>query len=499
MTSSTAAPVMAGRSVSSRPPLPNSKLKSIKPNLIGSTLVAVYIFLLTGRALDLSPLHVLHIPLLMLILLTITMISRGDLQHSFSDSMTRYFGFFTLWVIICYPFSTWRFASMPSVQLQVQAFVIFLIIVQIIRSKRDYEKVAGAYAYAILAAALFSFHYGRNVEGRIALAGGTLGDPNEFALHLVVGLPFWWFKASRATGFRKALFFACTLPIFYAFARAGSRAGLLALGVLFLITFIFAQGSKKVLLAVVAVVGVASTTVFLPGYVQARFLTFFTPQEGTYDTATRERIESDIASSNERKALLMQSISMTLHHPIVGVGPGDFSFVAWDERKAETGMGGDNLVSHNTYTQISSETGFPGFFLFFTTVILGVRYSYSDFRRLSKTNPQLAQYGRYLFSALAALSVGIFFLSVGYTHLLGIMFAFTLAFRRMVATLEEPVQTASTLSAPKPLSAPVTARPRPLYSARTDRPRSSGLRSSVQNQIQPPQFGHRADRTKSRS
>lgn len=490
---------MGGRSLSSRPVLPNSKLKSVKPDLVGSTLVALYIFLLTGRALDLSPLHVLHIPLLMLILLSITTISRGDLQHSFSDRMTRYFGLFTLWVIICYPFSTWRYASLPSVQLQLQAFVIFLIIVQLIRSKRDYEKVAGAYAYAILAAALFSFHYGRNVEGRIALAGGTLGDPNEFALHLVLGLPFWWFKASRATGFRKAFFFACTLPIFYAFARAGSRSGLLALSVLFLITFIFAQGSRKVLLVVVAVIGVASTTVFLPGYVQARFLTFFTPKDGGYDAATRERIESDIASSNERRALLMQSLSMTLHHPLLGVGPGDFSFVAWDERKAETGIGGESLVSHNTYTQISSETGLPGFLLFFATVILGVRYSYTDFRRLSKTNPELAQYGRYLFSALAALSVGIFFLSVGYTHLLGIMFAFTLAFRRMVASLEEPVQTASTLSEPKSLSAPVAPRPRPLYSARTDRPSPARRHSPVRNQLSTRPTRHGIDSTKLRS
>jgi hypothetical protein len=134
---------------------------------------------------------------------------------------------------------------MAYVQYQVQSFVIFLIIVQMVRTKRDWQKVVGGFAYATLVASLLAFHFGYTVEGRLALPGGTLGDPNEFALLMVVGLPFWWFKASRAKGFRKIFFLCCTLPIFLAFARAGSRAGLLAMAVLLLISFVFARGIQK--------------------------------------------------------------------------------------------------------------------------------------------------------------------------------------------------------------------------------------------------------------
>ena len=485
MTSSRPLPALRSLPAKPTPTLPNSKLKSVKPNLIGSTLVAIYIFFLVGRALDVSPIAPLHIPLMLLLVLIVTTVSRGDFDFAFQNKMTRYFAAFTVWVIICFPFSTWRADSVHAVQLQIQSFVIFMIIVQLIRTRRDWEKMASAYAYAILVASLLTFKYGHMVEGRLALAGGTLGDPNEFALHMVIGLPFWWFKASRATGFKKIAFLLCTVPIFYAFARAGSRSGLLALAVLFLLSFLFAEGGKKVLIAAATVGGIAVSTVFLPGYVQTRFLTFFTPKDGGYDAATQARIQSDIASSENRKALLMQSISMTFRHPLLGVGPGDFSFVSWDERKAATGVGGENLVSHNTYTQISSETGFPGFFLFLATVVLALRYSFGDYRRLLQIDTELANYGRYMFSALLALAVGIFFLSVGYTHLIGIIFALTLAFRRIVQELESSRLSSPGIAIPnrRSLNQPALSRPKYTPLARPNLPAAPGSRRPVRHQI----------------
>ena len=407
--------------------------------LFGSTLVAIYIFLITGRILDVSRLYVLHIPLILLIILTLTMLSRGDFGYTLSSSMTKYFGAFTAWVLVCLPFSSWRFASMGPVQQQLQCFLIFLIIVQVVRTRTDWSRIAGAYAYAILVAALLTFVIGINVQGRVSLPNGTLGDPNEFALHMVLGLPFWWFKASRATGFRKVLFLLYTIPIYIAFARAGSRAGLLAMGILLLITFLFAEGARKVLIATVVVVGIGASSFVLPGYLKARFTTIFSPAEGNFDEATQSRIASDIASSEERKALLMQSLSMTIRHPIVGVGPGTFSFVSRDERIANGETGGENLVTHNSYTQASSETGLPGFFFFAATVVLAVKYTYSDYHRLIGHNRELAVYARYTFTALAGMGIGIFFLSVNYTHLLGVMFALALSLHRIVENSEASV------------------------------------------------------------
>ncbi len=431
MTGSGTTSRLATRPVFSGYPPTDTEGNGAKPAMFAATLLAFYIFLLAGRALDTSRISWMRIPLMLLVVLLFTTIARGNLQFAFSSKITKYFAAFTVWVLVCFPFSKWRAGSMPSIQWQVQSFVIFVIIVQIVRTRRDWQKVIGAFAYATLIASLLSFYFGYSVEGRIALPGGTLGDPNEFALLLVVGLPFWWFKASRATGFRKVFFLCCTIPVFLAFARTGSRSGMLAMAVLLVISFMFARGVQKLVIPLAALVAVIASTFLLPGYLRTRFMTFFSSQ-GDYDAYTQARIGSDIASSEERKALLMQSIHMTFNHPIVGVGPGCFSFVAWDERKAATGSGGENLVSHNTYTQVSSETGIPGFLLFVTTMFLCIRSVLTDYRRLALVDIELAQYARYLFTSMTAMAVGIFFLSVGYTHMSATIFALALSLHNVV-------------------------------------------------------------------
>jgi O-antigen ligase len=428
------------------------------PTRLGVKLLAIYIFLLTGRALDVSRIWFLHIPLIMFILLMIMTLARGDIKRAMSSSISKYFAAFTVWVVVCFPFSYWRAGSLPSVQWQLQSFAIFLIIVQMVRSAGDWRKIAGAYAYATLTAALLSFYIGVSVQGRVALPGGTLGDPNEFAMTMVVGLPFWWFKASRATGFKKVAFLLATVPMYAAFARAGSRSGLVALVMLFVIAFIFAKGNQKVMIAVGVMLALAASSVLLPDYLKARYMTVFS-HDGDYDKATTSRLGADVASSENRKALLIQSLQMTFSHPILGVGPGDFSFVSWDERKATTGVGGESLVSHNTYTQISSETGLPGFFVFAATVVLSLRYAYRTYRETSESDPELMSCARYLLYSSGALFAGIFFLSVGYTHILGTLFALAASVRLIHERPEEGAEVASP-GGQRPVSPlPATRRP----------------------------------------
>jgi O-antigen ligase len=408
---------------------PPAQISQVNPKTtLGVKLLVVYVYLVTGRLLDFSPIWWVHVPLIILVTLIIMTLAGGDLKYSMSSSVSKYFLAFTLWVVACFPFSYWRAGSMPYVQWQLQSFAVFLIIVQLVRSAEDWRKIGGAYAYATLTAALMSFVIGVSVQGRVALPGGTLGDPNEFAITMVAGLPFWWFKATRASGFKKVAFLLATVPMYAAFARAGSRSGLVALMVLMAIAFVFAQGGRKVLIVVGAVIALAASSVLLPDYLKARYTTVFS-HEGEYDKATRQRLGADVASSEERKALLIQSLQMTLHHPIFGVGPGDFSYVSWDERKASTGAGGESLVSHNTYTQISSETGVPGFFFFAATLVLSFRYAYRSYRGSAEKDPALHACARYLIYSSGALFAGIFFLSVGYTHILATFFALAAAIR----------------------------------------------------------------------
>lgn len=478
---------LAGPQLGTRPPLPASPSTTFAPGAndegpttLGVKLLAIYIFLVAGRALDVSPIWFLHIPLIIFILLMIMTLARGEIKYAMSSSISKYFAAFTVWVVVCFPFSYWRAGSLPSVQWQLQSFAIYLIIVQMVRSVSDWHKIAGAYAYATLSAALLSFYIGVSVQGRVALPGGTLGDPNEFALAMVVGLPFWWFKASRTSGFKKVVFLLATVPMYAAFARAGSRSGLIALAMLFLIAFIYAKGNQKVMILVGVMVSIAASSVLLPDYLKARYMTVFS-QEGDYDRATASRLGADIASSENRKALLIQSVKMTLQHPILGVGPGDFSYVSWDQRKATTGVGGESLVSHNTYTQISSETGLPGFFLFAATVALSLRYAYRTYRDNAEKDPALMACARYLLYSSGALFAGIFFLSVGYTHILGTVIALA-ASVQLIGKRSEATASVEAGSAQRPVSPlPATRRPGVHLGtlARPQRPRPRRFRQGL--------------------
>ncbi len=451
------------------------------PGKFGATLVSFYIFLIVSRVLDVSPIWWMHIPMVLLIVLIVLTLARGGFQFALGSKITRFFLAFTIWMIVCLPFSEWRGASIDPMESQLQALVIFFVVTQMLRRPDDWRKAAGAYAYAVVAASLYSFYSARSIEGgRLALMNGSLADPNEFALTLVIGLPFWWFKAITARGVKKLFFLLCTVPIYITFARTGSRSGLFALIALLLAVLIVAKGAKRLNIAIGAVILTIGGAAFLPSYLRDRYLTIFSPAAGGAEAA---QLGSDIASSEGRKQLLIQSIDITFHHPVFGVGPGVFSYAAFDQRKDTSGFGGLAQVTHNTYTQISSETGLPGLFFLLGTLFLSIKYVYCDYRRTSRENSDLAKSTRYLFVSFIGMSIGIFFLSVGYTYMVGVMFALAVSLHNIVqaataSATQSAVQSAGTgtavgqawkpaerpaIQALKPLASGLPARLRPTY------------------------------------
>jgi O-antigen ligase len=69
-------------------------------------------------------------------------------------------------------------------------------------------------------------------------------------------------------------------------------------------------------------------------------------------------------SAEERWGLLKDGIYLTLRHPLFGVGPGDFQVAQADLAVARGESRGAWRVTHNSYTQISSEMGIPGLVIY---------------------------------------------------------------------------------------------------------------------------------------
>src|SRR5690348_668785 len=257
-----------------QPPAGATPQGAAKGPLIVS-LLAFYVFLLTSRALEISKLALLHIPMILLGCLTIGMLAKGDLKYALRSKVTVALLAFNFWVCVCFPFSRWRGGSLPYVIGSIESLLVYLLIVQLVRTLRDWRRIANGYALGALGAAILSFFFGQSIDGRVSIMAGSLADPNEFALRLVLGLPFWWYLISQSGAMGKIASFLLTAPIFVSFARAGSRSGLLALLTLLATMFFFVNIKQKALMCALAVVGLAAGMAFLPAYLKVRFTTLF--------------------------------------------------------------------------------------------------------------------------------------------------------------------------------------------------------------------------------
>lgn len=396
-------------------------------------LVAAYAFIVASRILDLSSIAKLHIPLMIFIalaLFTLGMISQRGIHGFLDNKASLCFAAVTLWVILAFPLSEWRQVSWPLVESTIQGLVIFSAVVLVASTPENWRKIAAGFAYATVTAGILGVFISRSVGGRITMGRGSLADPNEFALSLTIGLPFLLYTAAVSKGFKRIALYASSAVVLYGFARTGSRGGMLALLAMLVVLFVFAKSGQKMLIAAACMAGLAVGAVVLPGYIKARFTTFFAVHDQQLSTYAENRLDSDVSSTEARKAILIQSLQITAAHPLLGVGPGVFPTVARHERVAQGKYGGGNLVTHNTYTEYSSETGIPGFLFWVGTLYFCIKYTRQVYRSAAD-DENLAAAARNALAAIMALAVGSFFLALAYGLKIPVLLGLTVALRNV--------------------------------------------------------------------
>jgi O-antigen ligase len=144
-----------------------------------------------------------------------------------------------------------------------------------------------------------------------------------------------------------------------------------------------------------------------------RFRTLFA-NENTVVTAEMKSAEE---SKDARLDLLIESLKITATHPVFGVGPGMFQVATgW---RWQDGIGMGWRQTHNTYTELSSETGIPGLLLYMAAFLWCLR-TLLAIRRATRNRPDLKEVDDMAFCFLLALfifAVSGFFSSMAYhTH-----------------------------------------------------------------------------------
>ncbi len=403
---------------------------------LGAWILFLYTFIAFSRVFDVV-VPGLRVAIVLFGGIAVATLFSGRILQFLRTGVGRWLAALTVWVAITIPFSTWRGGSAPFIVDALRSFVFAVSIIGLISQLPQVYRLLRVIAYSILVGALLSFIYGQLSYGRLVLSQGTFGDPNQYAMTLLFSLPFWILLAKNTSGVLKLIPFACMAPIFVAFLRTGSRGAGIGFVAFCLALFWKTPSSRKVPLLLLLGAALTIGLAFLPNYVRDRYMTFFSADSAVAtNEAERERIEgADIGSSEARLTLLISSIEMTLRYPIFGVGPGQFSYQVWLQRK-EQGKGSLYNETHNTFTQVSSELGIPGLILFIGVLITSIR-DLRSVTKLKKSNSykipaNVLDTADALFVALVSLCVCGFFLSLIWGPLFFVLPAIIGAFTQAV-------------------------------------------------------------------
>jgi O-antigen ligase len=340
----------------------------------------------------------------------------GGLSRAFASGIGFWLSAFSVWILLAIPFSFWPGGSVQMLRdVWLKSFLVFPIVAGLPRTAKDCRLVAYSLAAATVSIIVrcLIFGTGSGDDDRLVLGDeGVLTNPNTVAQFVLMGLPFLWFlvmtEKRNVAKYLIAVF--GTLGGLVIIGGTGSRGALIALVVLIGIMVLTLSGANKLKLVAGLVFTALLVTPFVSEEQRSRFMTTFGDAPAEMDMTQM----SALMSREQRLALLRQSIDVTIHNPLFGAGPGVYDSYSATLPRPE-GQKAAWQVTHNSYTQVSSEEGLPALFFFvgvLITCLLSTRRLYKG--AITKTQPELGSLAYCLFLSLVTFAVSAFFDSVAY-------------------------------------------------------------------------------------
>ena len=429
-------------------------------------LLIVDVFCTFSRTLEFVPIKVGPLSLAVAIrcLIFICGVFSGGIFVLLESKIAKALLFFTAWMILGIPFSSWKGGSVDSlVHNWLPAIFAFVGGCTLIYSIGMVRRLVFTLAFSNLAILVFSRMYGGLEEStlRFGVGEGSLGNSNDLATLLLMGLPCMVFYIQDNKGRRWLLRFIMLAAIPVALnviSKTGSRTALITIAVYAAMVLISASGIKRFAIAICLLIGGAIFFMTAPASTLSRYRTIlpFLPPAAASDVLE----ESAAASSEARRQLLQQSMEMTIKNPIFGVGVGTFQSAAAKISKSRNEHESWH-ESHNTYMQVASECGVPAFIAYMAAIWFSFRCLW-QVRQQSRHNPDLLSLNRlanYLLAVLICYCISAFFSSVAYLPMFPFIAAIIDAFQRHAKDQILSRATASVPTVPRMfMGPPVLAR-----------------------------------------
>jgi O-antigen ligase len=301
--------------------------------------------------------------------------------------------------------------------------LFFIAFVLIIDSLSKLESFFFLLCLTTLFYSIFTLHQGIVIQSR-QVGFSQLYDPNDISFLLSSLMPINLYFIITKTTFLKKLISATSLcTSFVVIFLSGSRAGFIALA---LIVF---------LLVVTKTITLKTSYKFLIVLLLVLFSykNIHNPVFERYSTLTKIETDYNVTSEFGRISLWKRSIKLALENPFTGVGVECFPIAVGYMREAEN-VQPRWQVSHNTYLQALSETGFPGFFLFLNLIGSSIRSILSTKAKSTKAKSTeskalqaLSDMSSVLFVGFIAMLITAFFISQAYSILFPLFFAISIS------------------------------------------------------------------------
>jgi len=304
-------------------------------------------------------------------------------------------------LILTIPFAFWRGGAFDTV---INKFskgpIVALLIAMVVTQVVELRKLLFIQSATVALIAVASIIIHRTEGGRLmGIQKGILENPNDLAINIAINLPLCMaFMFAARGGFRKILWAFGMLCMVYAVVATYSRSGMIATVITSVICLweFGVKGKRTMLLLstgliVLAALGIALAT---PRY----FIRIESLVKGNIEGS------DDRGSLEARSELLKESLWLMAHHPILGIGPGNFPVVTQEWR-----------VAHNTYTELGAEGGLPALFLFVVMLTMSLR----KIRAVQKLpgyarDTSIRLWTSALWAAMAAYIAGAMFASTEY-------------------------------------------------------------------------------------
>ena len=348
----------------------------------------------------------------------------GGIKHAWPAKPTKYWTMFGLWMILTTLFSYWPGGSFEILRAYLRSeLVMVFAIAGLTTTWRECRLMILAAAAGGFVNLLGSQIFGSSSGDRMSITVGAVANPNDFAAHLLLVLPFIVYVtlSSKSVLLRIVSVLAVGYGAYFVLG-SGSRGAAIGIAADVLFLLLSTPPRRRLLVWVTTALVLIVTIKVLPQQTWTRI---------TSIVDDRDAPEEAASSSEDRKYLLRKSIEYTFQHPLFGVGPGQFSNFEGSASQAK-GVRGSWHETHNTYTEASSENGLIAFFFYAAGIVWTVILLNRTWARVRHRRDlhDIANAVFCLRVSLVGFCTAIFFVNFAYYFYLPAMAGFAIAISR---------------------------------------------------------------------